>query len=563
MTTPPPSDPWSQLAQAGPLLGPEIICVSQAVPGSLPPALASRQSTVAAVAALGAVLAESVLGPEIAALATAQAGLQKLSELNITQAPYNAVSGGSPAAATIQAALTASSAGGPPVLVPIGEFFVGTPLSCAGPISLRGLGRGAGPGAVSNTNCSQIVATVLTGDVLAIGPSVYGSSVTDLQFNSSVGQRTAGNAIYINGNGSGSVNANYTLSELAFNNQYVDIYLNVCGIGYISNTYHQSWKYCAIYTNGNGVAEGSTGFVNNNYFFGATAAGTAQFAAFYTQNGYFKFTENLVLGSQVGIWLDVDQFPAGAPEVRGNWFEEQDVASIYVTNAATAQKASMIRIVDNEFSVATLGSAGRPNFQGHILVQPGAATNWIDLLKIDNNIFRTTVNLMSAAFIYVAAGEYVSISNNLLEGLTGNATSGIVVTGAQPTVVQVFDNIIQGAFNVRYVLTANCLLRDFGSGLTAAEVNALAPAPGSIVWVADGNPALAALTGASTGCVAYYEGAAWKVLPALQAPVAGYGTPTGGSHQASFAAGAITLANLAAGVAQLIVDLKTQGLLSA
>jgi hypothetical protein len=41
----------------------------------------------------------------------------------------------------------------------------------------------------------------------------------------------------------------------------------------------------------------------------------------------------------------------------------------------------------------------------------------------------------------------------------------------------------------------------------------------------------------------------------------GYGTPTGGSHQASFAAGGITLANLAAAVAQLIVDLETHGLI--
>jgi hypothetical protein len=36
----------------------------------------------------------------------------------------------------------------------------------------------------------------------------------------------------------------------------------------------------------------------------------------------------------------------------------------------------------------------------------------------------------------------------------------------------------------------------------------------------------------------------------------GYGTPTGGAKQASFAAGSITLANLAACVAQLIIDLK-------
>ena len=41
----------------------------------------------------------------------------------------------------------------------------------------------------------------------------------------------------------------------------------------------------------------------------------------------------------------------------------------------------------------------------------------------------------------------------------------------------------------------------------------------------------------------------------------GYGTPTGGAKQASFAAGSITLPNLAAAVAQLILDLKTFGVL--
>ena len=44
------------------------------------------------------------------------------------------------------------------------------------------------------------------------------------------------------------------------------------------------------------------------------------------------------------------------------------------------------------------------------------------------------------------------------------------------------------------------------------------------------------------------------------AQITGYGSPTGGAHQGSFAAGSITLANLAAGFAQLIVDLENLGL---
>ena len=47
----------------------------------------------------------------------------------------------------------------------------------------------------------------------------------------------------------------------------------------------------------------------------------------------------------------------------------------------------------------------------------------------------------------------------------------------------------------------------------------------------------------------------------LSPQISGYGTPTGGAHQASFAAGSITLPNLAAAVAQLILDLKTYNLI--
>lgn len=49
--------------------------------------------------------------------------------------------------------------------------------------------------------------------------------------------------------------------------------------------------------------------------------------------------------------------------------------------------------------------------------------------------------------------------------------------------------------------------------------------------------------------------------PVIGPRIGGYGVPTGGVHQPSFAAGAITLPNLAACVAQLIVDFETHGAL--
>jgi hypothetical protein len=66
------------------------------------------------------------------------------------------------------------------------------------------------------------------------------------------------------------------------------------------------------------------------------------------------------------------------------------------------------------------------------------------------------------------------------------------------------------------------------------------------------------------GCeIDFPAGGDYKVsgTQVLGAQIAGYGTPTGGSHQGSFAAGSITLPNLAAAVAQLIIDLKTHGML--
>lgn len=53
----------------------------------------------------------------------------------------------------------------------------------------------------------------------------------------------------------------------------------------------------------------------------------------------------------------------------------------------------------------------------------------------------------------------------------------------------------------------------------------------------------------------------WNATPVAQKT--GYGTPTGNVNQGSFAAGSITLANLAAHVAQLCLDLKATGMIGA
>lgn len=95
--------------------------------------------------------------------------------------------------------------------------------------------------------------------------------------------------------------------------------------------------------------------------------------------------------------------------------------------------------------------------------------------------------------------------------------------------------------------------------LTYNAASLILPGAANIVTQA-GDEAI--FTSDATGkwrCVNYMRANGTFLGPAI----AGYGTPTGGARQSSFAAGSITLANLAAAVAQLIVDLKTQGLLAA
>lgn len=60
----------------------------------------------------------------------------------------------------------------------------------------------------------------------------------------------------------------------------------------------------------------------------------------------------------------------------------------------------------------------------------------------------------------------------------------------------------------------------------------------------------------------YWIQSGGSLVQVLSVPIAGYGTPTNSSHQASFNANTVTLPNLAAAVGQLIIDLKTHGMIA-
>lgn len=395
----------------------------------------------------------------------------------------------------------------------IGQYRLDTALNVTGPVSLNGMASGAGPGAVLNDHCSQVLPNFATGDVIYVGPSLYGSSFKDLQINSNVGVRTSGAGIHIDGTGLGSALANYRIDNVAFSGQYQSINLSVCHLGSISNTYHQSWKGDAVSTTGDGVHESAGPFAVQNFFFGDTASGTSQNSVFQVHNGYTRILNNLILGSQIGVRLYADTFPNGAAEVTNNWIEEQDVSGIYCFQGSS-QTGTMYALNWNEFSVATLGAAARPNFQSHITIAAGTPTNWATGFQLIGNRMRTAAAAAGASFIEVQGGSFHQVDSNNLQGLTGNTTVGLR-TGNSTNVkqVQMLDNLVTGAFGTRYVINnTEVMFRDFGSRLIASELSSLTVRDGSMAWCEDGMAGSNPIQGSGSGCIAIRERGAWKGL---------------------------------------------------
>lgn len=105
-------------------------------------------------------------------------------------------------------------------------------------------------------------------------------------------------------------------------------------------------------------------------------------------------------------------------------------------------------------------------------------------------------------------------------------------------------------------LTSNFLQN--ARGLTLAD-------GGGITWSIDlnTNKITGTTTGGTTNTILAVKGiGVWNSSAPASQPT-GYGTPTGAALTSSFAAGSITLAQLAAEVAQLILDLKKYGFIAA
>ncbi len=410
------------------------------------------------------------------------------------------------AATALAAALNGSSAR--PVEIGIGQFRTDATITIADHINLRGLSPAAGPGNVLNSRASQIAANFLSGNVLSVGPDLYGSHFENLQFNSNVGQRTGGHALYLDGSGLSSAVANWRIDDCAFNGQYYDIGLYVATVGSINRTYHQAFTLSAIRQRGDGVNEPAGGWWTENYIFGDTSASVASTQRLIDiAQGYTDISQNLLLGGAVAVYANINEYPAGALRITNNWIEEHDIAGVYLLNGSS-QTASMAAINWNEFSNATLSAASRADFLGHVVIVSGAA-DWLTQAQVIGNIMRSTAAAASAGFIDIQSGTRVQVSGNNLEGLSGNTGYAIKV-GAQADNLSVTDNMIGGTFSAgKYSLTSEVYFRDMDSNLTRADLPG-ACKDGSTARITDGKRGTSPIVAGSAGVIVVRRGGQWE-----------------------------------------------------
>lgn len=428
-------------------------------------------------------------------------------------------------APAIQIAVDFAQTAGAEVKIPIGQFRIDATINVTKPIRIFGLGHGAGPGSMTNSNCSQITANFASGDMINVA-CLHGVTIELIQFNTNVGLRTGGAGVHIDGETISSVkynNANSIIRRCAFNQMFIGVKHTDTSEGELSDSYFHAWSRSA-FQNGSTGAEVGPGDITGNYFFGQTTSAATQEACLEFHSGYFRLQYNLILGAKLGVWVEIDQIASGNPSIKNNTIEEQAIGSVYVRNNSGAgvgveKLAAMLQIVGNEFSNVT----NTANFQAHITVVAGAAS-WITSIQIIGNVFKSTL-LSGDYYIICNTGAGVQIVNNSVVA-DGAGTPIFVIVGAQATDVFIGHNSLTGTFSAKYSLTANCTLHDL-QGIAFADLPS-ACANGSMVRVTNGTPGTSPLTGGGGGAVALRQASGWHAI-AVGAVSGSYLPLTGGT----------------------------------
>lgn len=413
--------------------------------------------------------------------------------------------------AAIQAAVTA--AGSAMIFVPIGLYRITAPITSTEAMFIQGMGNAAGPGAAEQDGKpgSIFYLDYANPSLFVITTSLRPSIFRDFAINVNTAYRPAGNGagISINPGGTTATNANTRIQNVSFIGLYQGIKSVKPNWWTIENCYFDGWSQDAIYSESDGTAEASTGFVRNNYFFGKNDG--SQRSCIYMKNGYSIIDGNEILGAQIGVVFDCSTYPSGFLKVVNNTIEEQYYYGVQVKSAGVID-AAMVDISGNEFS-STVSTA---TYLTSIFIDDFAARVWLADLQICRNVFRHNGSV-ALGYIRVAAGKNVLISENIAETIGGTpalfiGVNGVVNNSCWGSPIQVLDNQVTGTFTARYLFAAAAapILRDHVA-MTFAEIPSNV-GDGTMLYVSDGRSTAAGdltVRNGGTGCFALRQNSAW------------------------------------------------------
>ena len=197
------------------------------------------------------------------------------------------------------------------------------------------------------------------------------------------------------------------------------------------------------------------------------------------------------------------------------------------------------------FSAATTGTTSAYFVTGAVAVDPTG------FASVDSPFAGTTPNGIAGAGVSPTSGGCIILSHFFT--VSG---SGVLTPGTSPLNWTNLNFATTRTLGEYYLQTTPALVIPTATSSSSSDILsvtlALMPKSGSNRFTVD-----------QFGNVNLPAGGSYQIssTQVVGPQITGYGTPTGGVNQGSFAAGAITLPNLAAGYAQLILDLKKHGII--
>lgn len=247
---------------------------------------------------------------------------------------------------------------------------------------------------------------------------------------------------------------------------------------------------------------------------------------------------------------------AGREVLASDWNALQDIPAA-VSALGTSQTATFV-LAGPTPSFRALAAADLPSNKANPSATAGlTAVNGVALTWMASD----SAPPISQAITPTWTGQHI-FANGSSAAPPALAGASVLISSAANNVAASFYGPTSGAsgFNINFYDTTNGAYRAFigfgTSTISGAGVGDFGIAPG-----AAGRVLIGTANGAAIGTIFDASGNVGFHGTTPPSKPAGYGTPTGNALTSSFAASSITLANLAAEVAQLIIDLKSYGII--